>query len=542
MEHNRPRPSFRGIRRGVSTTAILSFIVLGGMLAATGWYFTGRATQQADPARNSLLATATQGVFRHSIIERGELESASNIEIRCEVQSSGSSTTTILWIIPEGTIVTAGEKLIEFNAAPFREAETTQQIVFEQARAAVIQAQLAYESAQIAVREYENGTFPQELKLVEAEIVLARENLRRAEGYAEYSQRLARKGYISQSELEADEFAVVNARLALEAAETKQRVLTEYTREKMLKQLHADAGMAESQWKAEQAKLELERAKLATIQEQITKCVVHSPSPGQVVYANDLDRRGNVEDAITEGMTVRERQVLIRLPDPASMQVRARVKEGKIGLVKPGQRAEVQIDALKGMKLTGEVLRVDPIAISGWGSSIKEYITYLALDSPPPGLKPGMTTSVEILVDQQRDVLTIPVQAVSLRNGKHYVVLKTEQGVSAQSVDLGPNNGSDVIVKDGLKADQVVVMDADSILADLVALVEPAPGTEPPPGERRGPGGPRGPGGQRPLGGPQTTGNEAGPRVREAVAQRDDDSTTEAQPAVGQVPTASEGS
>ncbi len=457
-------------RLGLSQTAVISTLIVAAVTAGALWYYTNGSSNGRDPSRSAITATVSHGTFRHSIVERGEIESSHNIEVRCEVKSSSSSPTTILWIIEEGKMVQAGEKLVEFNAAPLRELETQQQIVFEQARAAVIQAQLAFESAQIAIREYENGTFPQELKAAEAEIVLARENLRRAESYAAHSERLARKGYISQSELEADQFSIVNATLSLEAAETLRRVLSDYTQEKMIKMLRSEAGMAESQWRAEQAKLELERAKLADLQEQISKCVIHSPTSGQVVYGNDVDRRGNVEQTIFEGATVRERQIIIRLPDPSSMQVRARVKEGKIGLVRAGQRAEVRIDALKGLTLSGEVLRVDPIAVSSWGTSVKEYTTYVAINNPPQDLKPGMTASVEVVVDVQRDVLTVPVQTVSRRNGQHYVCLRTADGPEARVVEVGATNGSQVIVTSGLKEDEVIVMDPDPILAELVPI------------------------------------------------------------------------
>ena len=49
--------------------------------------------------------TVKSGQFIHDITERGNFESASNVEIICKVKSSGSSRSTILEMIPEGTVI-----------------------------------------------------------------------------------------------------------------------------------------------------------------------------------------------------------------------------------------------------------------------------------------------------------------------------------------------------------------------------------------------------------------------------------------------------
>ena len=64
---------------------------------------------------------------------------------------------------------------------------------------------------------------------------------------------------------------------------------------------------------------------LQEIEEQIAKCTILAPQDGQVVYANESDRRGNSEVIIEPGVAVRERQVIVRLPNPEYMQVAAKI-------------------------------------------------------------------------------------------------------------------------------------------------------------------------------------------------------------------------
>ena len=58
--------------------------------------------------------------------------------------------------------------------------------------------------------------------------------------------RLAAKGYVNQLQLEADKFAVEKSRKELDAAKTKLKVLDEYTKAKMLKQLESDIAIAKA--------------------------------------------------------------------------------------------------------------------------------------------------------------------------------------------------------------------------------------------------------------------------------------------------------
>lgn len=456
---------FPRVRRCGSTwlvVLVVSMLALGVMTAAVVWY---SQASTSDLAHQPITSPVLYGDFAHVITEQGEVESSSNVDIRCQVKGKGNgASTTILWIIPEGTHVEPGQKLVEFESSHLKEEETQQRIVTEQARAAKIQAELAYETAKIAVDEYLNGTFKQELQAIESEITIAQENLRRAQDYARYSEGMAAKGYITATQLEADQFAVTNSRLSLETAETKKRVLENYTKKKMLNQLQGDLGAAEAQMKAHQASFELEEEKLNDLRVQLEKCVVYAPSAGQVVYANELDRRGNVENLIDEGVPVRERQVVIRLPDPGKMQVKTKIKESRIGLIKPGQFATVRVDAMPGVELQGKVIKVDAIPLPVWYSNVKEYATYVEISDPPPGLKPGMTSKVSVLVNEINDCIQVPVQAVKQIAGEHYVCEFNNESSRIRHVHVGAKNDKYVVIRSGLEKGIDVVLNPEPIL------------------------------------------------------------------------------
>lgn len=458
----------RVIRRGFSWLGLVAGLAVLTVVGVAGWFWVNQAGKSVAADLTPITSKVVRTDFVHEVTERGEIESSSNIEIRCEVEAS-SQGTAILWIIPEGTYVEPGEKLVELDSSALVKEETQQQIVYEQARAAVIQAELAAKAAEVAIEEYAEGLYKQELQTIDSEIVVAEENLRRAQDYAGYSEKLYAKGFVTSVQLEADKFAVKNSEIALATAQTKREVLEKYTRTKTLNQLRSDARTAEAQMKAYQASFKLESDKLKRIQKQIKACTMFAPAQGQVVYANETDRRGNSETVIEPGLLVRERQVIIRLPDMSKMQVRARVNESRVNLVKVDQSVRVRVDALQGMQLDGTVTKVDalPLPTSWSRGNIKEYAVIVTIHDPPARLKPGMTAEVSILVNTLNDVIQVPVQAIMQRRNGYVCYQHTPEGPVEVPVKIGPTNEHFVVIEDGLKPDEKVVLDPRSYLRKI---------------------------------------------------------------------------
>ena len=123
-----PRPKLRTFSRtGFSSYTFLLAIPLVLAIGAVAWSMlpgVSWGTKEATP----LMYRVERGDFIHDITERGELLSASNVEIRCEVQSRNSAGTTILEVIPEGTYVEEGQILVRLDDSALKTEETQQQI------------------------------------------------------------------------------------------------------------------------------------------------------------------------------------------------------------------------------------------------------------------------------------------------------------------------------------------------------------------------------------------------------------------------------
>jgi hypothetical protein len=164
---------------------------------------------------------------------------------------------------------------------PSRVDALNQQMTVKSAESDYENAKLKREVAEIAIVEYEEGVYEQDQATAMGELMLAESDRGRADDMIEYSKgRLAQLKQASRGSAAdlANEYAFEDkildaerrepiARLALEKARSKLKILQEYTRPKRVKELHAAVEIAKAEELAKQAGMELEKAKLNKLEE-----------------------------------------------------------------------------------------------------------------------------------------------------------------------------------------------------------------------------------------------------------------------------------
>ena len=454
------------IARGSAESMLVGGLVLTLLLgAATHWIvggIPGISSGLGDLEDLDYLTTPVETrEFKHVVLERGEIESSSNIEVRCEVKSRSSVGINILEIVPEGTWVEEGDFLVRLDDAALQTSMIQQQIVCTNSESAAIEAAAAVESAKLALDEYAEGTYVEALEQQLSAVFVAEENKRRAEEYVVHSKRLSERGYIPLTQLDANKFALEKAKKELGVAKTKLDVLKRFTRTKMINQLRAAIQTAEAKQKSRQKTWELDKLQLKEIEEQIALCVINAPVAGQVVYENNRGRNTSTV-LIEEGAPVRQRQTIINLPDPKKMRVVAKVHESRIGFIQKGQVAELKLDSMPEIPLSGVVTEVSeyPLPpISVYMAHVKEYAVEIEINDPPRDLRPGMTSEVNILVADLGEALQVPIEAVIERNKQHFCAIpKTDGTIETREIEVGGANETDLIVVSGLTEGDTVIL------------------------------------------------------------------------------------
>jgi HlyD family secretion protein len=226
-----------------------------------------------------------------------------------DVFCPNTGNSVILYIVPEGARVTKGQLLCLLDQGAPRASIEHQQISTRQAEAAYAQARLSREVAEIAVREYEEGTFKQNLETVNGDIALAEVEFQRASDRLDWAKKMAERKYVSPGQVTSDELTLQKARFAVEQHRTQKKVLVEYTRSKTLKELRAEVEKARSEELSRKAKHELEKAKEEKLRRQLKNVQILSPIDGSVQLARPTR-------LVEEGAEVSEGQLLLRItPD-----------------------------------------------------------------------------------------------------------------------------------------------------------------------------------------------------------------------------------
>ena len=144
------------------------------------------------------------------------------------------------------------------------------------------------------------------------------------------------------------------------------------------------------------------------------------------------------------------------------MQVKVNVHESVINKIKEKQVAKIRIDSFPDQVFTGTVTKVAQLASSSWASNSKNYEAIVQIDSfaATLKLKPGMTAEVEFLVGVYKDVVAIPVNAITEHFQQSYVYVYKNGKFERRQVKVGRSTTSFIEIVDGVEAGDVIAMDA----------------------------------------------------------------------------------
>ena len=233
---------------------------------------------------------------------------------------------------------------------------------------------------------------------------------------------------------------------------------------------------------------------------------------------------------LEEGIMVRQRQELIRLPDVSKMLAEIKIHESRVRQVRPGMTAWVRIENIPDRRYKGTVRRVAPLPdaqMSWMNPDLKVYPTDILVEDELPDLKPGVSSRAEIVITNLTKVLSVPIQTVARLRGENVCFVQKGSGIAPVPVTTGWFNDRFVEITSGLKEGDLVLLapasdedfatdststnEVDSAEQETTPASQPA-AEEPPPQERRV---------QQPRREPETTeAGEAQPERRERQGGR----------------------
>ncbi len=356
--------------RGRCLAALIAATAVLGCLAASG----------TDPAE----LRVTRGPARKTLAVTGRIVAARAETMRVPMLESWR--TTVKWLAEEGRTVAAGDVVAQLDNTSQRTDLAEQETAVRNKR------------QERALRELDAHRERLDLEVKLNQARHDRETARvDAAVPAEMVKGGAREHQTLQLALARAEKKLAEAELALRTAAAKV--------ESDLKRIDLELAGLE--------------ASLGRSRTQLDELTLRAKTAGVVLHAEHpwLGRKVRVGDSLQSTWPVSQ------IPDLGSLQVEAFVPESEAGLLAPGQRAVLRLDAFPARDFHGAVLSIAPRGEPRpqWGRSSFFRATLALDDGDASVMRPGMSIMAELEVAAVKDALLVPI-AAARRTGELFRV------------------------------------------------------------------------------------------------------------------------
>jgi RND family efflux transporter MFP subunit len=391
---------------------IIILITLASIIILIMFLSGGSKTEEEIPTYK-----VKKGNFLISLAESGELIAKNSITISAP---RVRGTLKIVYLIPEGKYVSAGEVLVKFDPT-----EALAKVQEEQSK---LEMALSEKDKLLANHASSNAQMESQLKSAELSFELSKLNLEQMKFEAEAKQREAKLNHQKNE---------------LSYLQTKQ----EYESKKIIQQ----SELKKMEIEIKQRRNDLEEAK--RVLEALT---LTAPAEGLVVYAANWSNDGR---KYTIGDTPWGGATIVTLPDLSFMQSITSVNEVDVSKIKVGNKVIVKLDAFQDSTFEGTIANVASLGKQkGSDPNIKVFEVLVDIKGRSNILKPGMTTSNKIIINQIPNVIYVPQEAVFEKGNKKVVYLKDGSSYEEIEVETGEKNEDFVIITKGLKGDEEVYL------------------------------------------------------------------------------------
>src|SRR6476659_81306 len=408
--------------RPKSAFAVLLLIAV----AVTGAFVRVRSTATPDLPTTEV----TRGQFVDALEIRGDIRPLKSIVLSAPMQSGELQ---IVKLAKNGSLVKAGDIVVEFDASTLRRTMQEKQSELKQAEAEIQQA-----TAQGRITQEQNAT----------ELMRSKFNVQRA------TLDLNKGDTVSRLETE-------QAKLTLRDNQQKQQELQA--------KITSDATSGESDLSSKKQKREKALFDLQRAERGIKNLQLRAPAAGMVNVLTNYRASGpwgGQQVEFREGDRAWPGANIMELPDLSSVHLQARLDEADRGRLKVGQEAAIRIEAIPGREFKATIERISVLAkvdySSGW-PPVRNFELGLVLAELDPKIRPGMSAVARIATDVVPNVTLVHTESIFQRDG-HPIVYRLDGSEFAErQVEVSRRGRESTIVASGLAP------------GDRVATRKPAP-------------------------------------------------------------------
>jgi HlyD family secretion protein len=361
-----------------------------------------------DPNR---IAKVARGDVARSVIATGKIQPITKVEVK----SKASGIVEKLFV-DINNVVHKGQELAQLDQ---------QEIL----------AQVEAQRAQLGAAEANVGTY--EANIEQDKVNAAAPDLPMYKLTLERNQEMAKDGIVSQQALD----------------DANKEYLAALTRRDSSK---AQIGVDTAKLRQAKAQVAQSQASLKQLEEQLSYTTITAPMDG-VILSRDVEIGDAVSSILVLGSTA---TLVMTEGDVNEVYVQGKVDEADIAHVYLGQPARIKVESFRDRVFNGKVTKISPMGVEK--DNVTTFEVRVSINNPNGELKALMTANAEILLDEHKNVLTVPENAVVYDKEKNTSVevpdKSQKDGQRKVDVKVGLSNGSVTEILSGLTEGQEVVL------------------------------------------------------------------------------------
>jgi HlyD family secretion protein len=393
------------------------WIVLGviAIVLVTGGVVAAKTLGSSSPLGPSQLGKAELGDVARSVVATGKVQPITEVEVK----SKASGIVTKLDTDINQTVRT-GQVLAQLDQQEILDQVAAQKAGLDGAEANARSASAAVEYDKVAAEA---------------------PDLPMLEHTYKRSLAMQKDGVVSQQ--------------ALDTAEQQYRAAAN-TRDRAVSQIIVDS----AKQRQAQAQVAAAEASLKQLEEQLSYTTITSPIDG-VVLSRDVQMGDAVSSILVLGSTA---TLVMTLGDIHEVYVKGKVDESDIGKVYLGQAARIKVQSFRDKTFQGKVTKIAPLGVEK--DNVTTFEVQISIENPGGELKANMTANAEIVLEEHKNVLTVPEQAVLYDKDRNATVWVPDahgkDGHRIVPIKVGLSNGSRIEITSGLKSGDAVVLQQTS--------------------------------------------------------------------------------
>ena len=457
-----------------------------------------RLKAQAAPKPTGRVVSVSRGDISVRVSETGSLEPVTQVDVKSRVagrvlkifvkEGDFVKEGTLLASVDPTEVTREAERIkaqLTASMANLAQAKETYNLTKKTAGLNVARAMASLKEAKMRLAQTAAPTRSQDVETAKVAVERAEAQVVDAKRTFERKKALVAKGFIAQAEADSSQVSVTLAEADVDSAKQRLLLLQAGTRPEEIATARAGVESARVALRTEQANVaqislrqrdvERARAEVAQIQNQqaqqdvqLKETSIIAPISGEVV--GKFVEEGELIASATAGFA--QGAALVKIADLSRMRVKVNINEVDVARVKVGMLVEISVDGVPGKTFAGTVAAISPASLdsnsatagSGGANAVVRFEVKIAVTNPTRKLRPGMTASADILINQHKNTLLLPAEA--LRPKDTVLVVRGTSAAPAKetkTLQIGLRTDSTVEVLSGVSAgDKVEVPEVEA--------------------------------------------------------------------------------